>query len=166
MTKPGASPGPSPFHSTNKVHWIVKFIRDERVRQNLSQTALGERFGSSAKCISSYETGYCSVRAIYALEKIIHALGHELKIQKRKDMNPNDWLQRTAKEFPKTVKVSPDLKSSEIKDFFGREFIFARTSFEALGYCVLGFKDEHTLTAFCKKFAKHLISEENIKAGA
>lgn len=166
MTKPRASPGPSPFHSTNKVHWIAEFIRKERVRQYLTQTELGERVSSSAKYISSYETGYYSIRAVYALERIIHALGYELQIQKRTEMNPNDFLKKTARRFPKTVKVSPDLKTSEIKEFFGQGFLFARTSFKALGYCVLGFKDEHTLTTFCKKFAKYLISEENIQAGA
>ena len=74
-------------------------------------------------------------------------------------MNPNDFLRKTAKEFPKTVKVSLDLKSSEVKEFFGQRFVFVRASFKASGYCVLGFKDEYTLTTFCKKFAKHLVSE-------
>ena len=154
-------PGPSPFHSTNKVHWITEFIRKERVKQHLTQTELGKKVNSSGKYISGYETGYCSIRAVYALERILHALGHESKIQKRTEMNPNDFLKKTARRFPKTVKVSPDLKNSEIKEFFGQRFLFARTSFKALGYCVLGFKDEHTLTAFCKKFAKHIVSEES-----
>ncbi len=153
-------PGPSPFHSTNKVHWIAEFIRKERVKQALGQIALGKITGLSTQQISNYETGHYSLRAIVTLERIIHALGHELKIQKRTEMNPNDFLKKTARRFPKTVKVSPDLKNSEIKEFFGQRFLFARTSFKALGYCVLGFKDEHTLTAFCKKFAKHLVSEE------
>jgi len=57
------------------------------------------------------------------------------------------------------VKVSLDLKNSEIKAAFGQEFVFARASFKGSGYCVLGFKNEYTLTAFCKKFARHLVSE-------
>ncbi len=74
-------------------------------------------------------------------------------------MNQNDWLKRTAKNFPKTVKVSLDLKNSEIKAVFGQDFVFTRASFKGSGYCVFGFKDEYTLTTFCKKFAKHLVSE-------
>ena len=72
--------------------------------------------------------------------------------------NSNDWLSKTAKEFPKTVKVNLDLKSSEIKNFFGHGFVFTRVSFEALGYCVLGFRNEHDQTSFCKRFAGYLIS--------
>ena len=74
-------------------------------------------------------------------------------------MGPEDWLCKTAKRFPKTVRVNPDLKSSEIRKVFGQGFAFVRVPFQALGYHVLGFKDELTLTTFCKKFARHLVSE-------
>ena len=77
------SPGPSPFHSTNKVHWIPKFIRKERVKQALGQIALGERTGLSIQRISNYETGHYSLRAIITLERILYALGYELQIHKR-----------------------------------------------------------------------------------
>lgn len=75
-------------------------------------------------------------------------------------MNPNDWLKKTAKKFPKTVKVSPDIKNSEIKQFFGPRFLFVRASFKSLDYCILGFENEYTLTEFCKKFSKYLVTEE------
>ena len=159
MTKPKPDARHGPSHSTNKVHWIPEFIREERVRQGLPQKDLGRKLGFQANHITHYETGYYTIRAVYALEKILHELGYELRIHKRITMNPNDWLKRTAKEFPKTVKVSPDLKSSEIRAFFGQDFKFVRASFEALGFCVLGFKNEHTLTTFCEKFAEHLVSE-------
>ena len=74
-------------------------------------------------------------------------------------MSAEDWLAKTAKRFPKTIRVSPDLKSSEIRKVFGQEFAFVRVPFQALGYHVLGFKNEFALTTFCKKFARHLISE-------
>jgi len=158
--KTGARTRPGPFHSTNKVHWIPDFIRKERVRQGLTQAALSKELGKfPARHIAKYETGVHSVPAVYALEKILYALGYELRIHKRIEMNQIDWLKRTAKKFPKMVKVKSDLKSSDIKAFFGQEFVFARVPFRSLGYCILGFKDEYTLTTFCKKFAKHLISE-------
>ena len=131
----------------------------ERVKQKITQIELADKASVSSSSIGQYEEGKNNLRSLYTIERIIHALGHELKIQKRTEMNPNDFLKKTARRFPKTVKVSSDLKNSEIKEFFGQRFTFARTSFKALGYCVLGFKDEHTLTAFCKKFAKHLVSE-------
>lgn len=166
MTKPKAkhSPGPGPFCSTKKAHWIPEFIRKERVKQGLAQAVLGKKLGMPASQVSNYETGHYSLRAIYTLESILEVLGYKLQIQKRTGMNPNDFLKKTARRFPKTVKVSPDLKNSEIKEFFGQGFLFARTSFKDLGYCVLGFKNEHTLTAFCKKFAKHLVSEKDTGA--
>ncbi len=159
MTKPKPDARHGPFHSTNKVHWIPKFIREERVRQDLTLKEFGKELGLQASHIVNYETGYYTIRAVYTLEKILHALGYELQIHKRMKMNPNDFLKKTEKKFPKTVKVSLELKSSEIREFFGPRFVFVRASFKELGYCVLGFKNEYTLTTFCKKFAKHLISE-------
>lgn len=159
MTKPKPDARFGPYHSTNKVHWIPEFIRKERVRQGLTQKVLSDDLGLPDTLIAKYETGALSIRAVLTLEKILHALGYELRIHKRIEMNPNDWLKKTAKNFPKMVKISPDLKSDEIRAFFGQKFVFARVPFRGLGYCVLGFKDEYTLTTFCKKFAKHLISE-------
>lgn len=159
MTKPKPDAKHGPSHSTNKVHWIPRSIREERVKQGLTQRALGKKLGFDARHIANYETGYYTIRAIYALEKILYTLGYELRIHRRTEMNQNDWLKNTAKKFPKTVKVSLDLKNSEIKAVFGQRFVFIRAPFKDLGYCVLGFKDEYTLTTFCKKFAKYLVSE-------
>ena len=163
MTKPRPDARHGPYHSNNKVHWIPKFIREERVRQDLTHGVLGKELGFHTRHIANYETGHYSIRAIYALEKILHALGYELRIHKRIEMNPNDGLKKTAKEFPKTVKVNPDLENSEIRAFFGQGFPFVRASFKTDGYCVLGFKNEYTLTTFCKKFAKYLVSEGNVQ---
>lgn len=159
MTKRNPDARQGPYHSTLKVHWIPEFIREKRVEQCLTQEELGYNIDFTSTLISNYETGYYSIRTVHNLEKILHALGYELRIHKRIDMNPNDWLKKTAKKFPKTVKVSPDLKNSEIQAALGQRSAFVRASFKDLGYCVLGFKDEYTLTTFCKKFASHLVSE-------
>ena len=75
---------PKPSHSLNKVHWIPDFIRKERVRQGLTQTVLSKELeGFPARHIAKYETGVHSIPAVYALEKILHALGYELRIHKR-----------------------------------------------------------------------------------
>ncbi len=129
------------------------------MKLGLSQKALGQMIGEGNRHVSSYENGYYGIRAVFSVERILHALGYELRIHKRIEMDQNDWLKRTAKNFPKTVKVSPDLKNSDIKEVFGQRFVFVRASFKGSGYCVLGFKDEYTLATFCRKFAKHLVSE-------
>lgn len=86
MTKAisGLVAGRKPGHSNKKVHWIVDFIRQERVRQGLSQETLGRRIGEGHQNISSYEAGYYGIRAVLTVERILNALGYELRIHKRK----------------------------------------------------------------------------------
>ncbi len=83
MTKPKPDARFGPYHSTNKVHWIPEFIRKERVRQGLTQRVLADNLGSPDTLIAKYENGALSIRAVLALEKILHALGYELRIHKR-----------------------------------------------------------------------------------
>ena len=78
--KPNAKHGP--FHGTHKVHWIPDFIRQERVQQGLTLVDLANKVGVLDRHISKYETGYFSIRAVFMLEKILAALGYELRIHK------------------------------------------------------------------------------------
>ena len=82
---PGLQRGRPLNHSTHKVHWIVDFIRRERVQQKLSQDALGRSLGSTIRGhhISNYECGYYSTRTLFSLERILNALGHELHIRRK-----------------------------------------------------------------------------------
>lgn len=70
-------------HSVHKVHWIVDFIRRERVEQKLSQRTLSRKAGDNNRNVSNYECGYYSAGSVFALERIINALGHELHIRRK-----------------------------------------------------------------------------------
>ena len=74
--------GPKPHHSKHKVHWIMDFAREERVRQGLTQTDFSETIEFTMGHLSNYETGYYTVRAIYAVERILNGLGYHLRIHK------------------------------------------------------------------------------------
>lgn len=76
---------------------------------------------------------------------------HEKAIEK--------WLLKKQKDFPKSVKVSLDLKNVDVQKYLGHSVRFIRAPFALKGYCIFGFRDEFTLTTFCKHFAKHLVSE-------
>lgn len=82
---PGLQRGRPVAHSARKVHWIVDFIRRERVQQKLSQDELGRALGHSrgGHHLSNYESGYYSIRVVFALERILNALGHELHIRRK-----------------------------------------------------------------------------------
>lgn len=69
-------------HSPNKVHWIMDFIRNERVRQELTQDALSVKTNMCNSSVSGYETGHNSIRTIFAIERILNILGYKLKIER------------------------------------------------------------------------------------
>lgn len=72
-------------HSTKKVHWIIEFMREERVRQGLTQEEVCQNIvGHPQNSLSNYETGHYSLRTIFALEQILGALGYKLYIEKIK----------------------------------------------------------------------------------
>lgn len=71
------------------------------------------------------------------------------------------WLIKRERDFPKTVRVSLDLKNEDVKKYLGHGVRFIRAPFAAEDYCIFGFKDEFTLTTFCKHFSKYLVSGDN-----
>ncbi len=80
MTKGGV---PAIRHSTHPAHWIVEFIREERVRQQITQGALSLMVSPSRSTVSNYECGYCSLIGVYTVERILAALGYRLSIEKK-----------------------------------------------------------------------------------
>lgn len=83
MTKPKPGARHGPFHCTYRVHWIADFARRERVRQGLTQVVLSKKIGFPSKHLSGYETGFYTIRAVYALERVLDGLGYELHIRKK-----------------------------------------------------------------------------------
>lgn len=79
----------------------------------------------------------------------------------RRETEKEKWMVKKARTFPKLVKVSLDLETGEVQKFFGRGTQFTRAPFKTAGYCLFGFRDEWTLNTFCKRFAKHLVSDDD-----
>lgn len=83
-------------HSNNKVHWIVNFMRCERVAQNLTHQALEDISNISRGSIGQYETGNTKFTSLHRLEKLLNVLGYELIIQpKNKERKDNDTTRRS-----------------------------------------------------------------------
>lgn len=83
-------------HSNNKVHWIVAFMRCERVAQNLTHQALEDISNISRGSIGQYETGNTKFTSLHRLEKLLNVLGYELVIRsKNKEEEGNDITQRS-----------------------------------------------------------------------
>lgn len=67
-------------HSTVAVHPIVKFIREERVEQGLTQQQLGNAAGLSKSAVGRFECAYNPIKPLYTLERMLAALGYKLSI--------------------------------------------------------------------------------------
>ena len=71
-------------HSAVAVHQVVKFIREERVRQGLTQKELGCAAKVSASAVQRFECGDNPIAPIYTLGRMLTALGYELYIRPKK----------------------------------------------------------------------------------
>ena len=72
-------------HSEHRVHWLPEFIRQERVKQGLSQRTLASRVGADAKSVSNFETGYYTIGVVFAMERMLVVLGYTLTVQRKID---------------------------------------------------------------------------------
>ena len=72
-------------HSKHRVHWLPEFIRQERVKQGLSQRALANQAGGDAKSVSNFKTGYYKIGVVFAMERILAVLGYALIVQRKID---------------------------------------------------------------------------------
>lgn len=80
---------PPIIHSNNKVHWIVDFLRRERVAQNLTHEALEDISNISRGSIGQYETGQTKFISLYRLEKLLNVLGYEFIIRPKNRKREN-----------------------------------------------------------------------------
>ncbi len=79
-------PHPPVAHSKYKVHWVMDFLRAERVRQGLSQQTLAAKAEMFTSALGQYETGRCSLPGLRKIERVLLALGYKLTIQKIKQL--------------------------------------------------------------------------------
>ena len=80
MTSGGA---PEIRHSHVHVHWIIKFLREERVRQRLTQEKLAFELSISKASLSQYEAGLYKSSSLRRLEQWLAYLGYKLIIEKK-----------------------------------------------------------------------------------
>ena len=69
-------------HNTTPVHWIAKFLREERVAQGKTQEQISKAANMPHGSVSNYETGYYSIRAVNTIERMLKVLGYKLYIKK------------------------------------------------------------------------------------
>lgn len=68
----------------SQTHWIGRFIREERLRQGMTQRELAEKNGTGRGRLADYENRHHYLRSLIALEKLLRTLGFELKVQRVK----------------------------------------------------------------------------------
>lgn len=66
---------------------IVKFIKEEREKQNLKQSRLAEISGVPKSTIGRIENGQIAGARITTLNKVLNALGYKLKIENTNYVN-------------------------------------------------------------------------------
>ena len=67
-------------HSTTQVHRIIKFIRETRVNQGLTQGDLGGLSRTSQSAVQRFEDGTNPVYTLSTIERILNGLGYRLQI--------------------------------------------------------------------------------------
>ena len=74
---------PTVRHSNAKVHWLIDFIRKERVRQGIPLVALSLSISPCQSTMSNYERGAASLVSLRTLERALDVLGYKLHIRKK-----------------------------------------------------------------------------------
>ena len=71
-------------HSNAPVHRIMKFIREERVRQGLTQEELSYTAGTSKSTLGRFECGINLLSSPHTIDRMLQALGCRLQIVREK----------------------------------------------------------------------------------
>lgn len=71
-------------HSATSVHKIIKFIREERVNQGLTQKELSSASRMSTSAVNRFECGVNPITLLYTIERMLNALGYILHVEKIK----------------------------------------------------------------------------------
>lgn len=74
---------PSLRHSTRKVHWIIDFIRRERVHQKTPQLKFAYEADVAPSTHAYYECGRNNPASLVAVEKLLDALGYDIVLRPR-----------------------------------------------------------------------------------
>ena len=73
-----------PGHSDARVHRVIKFMREERVWQKLTQEELGLRANISRSAVGNYERGENAIAPLFTIERMLNSLGYRLIVVRDK----------------------------------------------------------------------------------